>query len=120
MGRCGKEVDICSRFSLMAMTAVTFAISSGIANGYFRLAGSFGKLFDSAYGNVLLTKVAIVAAMLAVAYLNRFVLMPRLRAAPVKSLTQITSLRYSLAVDVVLDALVLGAPAILGITMPPQ
>jgi hypothetical protein len=46
--------------------------------------------------------------------------MPRLRAAPVKSMTQITKLRYSLAVDVVLGSLVLGASAILGITMPPQ
>ncbi|MGH6935715.1 MAG: CopD family protein, partial [Methylocella sp.] len=67
-----------------------------------------------------LKKVAIVAAMLAVAYLNRFVLMPRLRAAQVKRMTQIAKLRYSLAVDVVLGTLVLGASAILGITMPPQ
>lgn len=115
-----RTLDICSRFSLMAMTAVTFVVLSGIANAYFRLAGSFGKLFDSAYGNVLLTKVAIVVAMLAVAYLNRFVLMPRLRAAQVKRMTQIAKLRYSLAVDVVLGTLVLGASAILGITMPPQ
>jgi copper resistance protein D len=113
-------LDICSRFSLMAMTAVTFAILSGIANAYFRVAGSFLKLFYSDYGDVLLKKVAIVAAMLAVAYLNRFVLMPRLRAVPVKSMTQIAKLRYSLAVDVVLGTLVLGASAILGITMPPQ
>ncbi|MGQ0446418.1 MAG: CopD family protein [Beijerinckiaceae bacterium] len=86
MGRCGKGVDICSRFSLMAMTAVT----------------------------------SNVAAMLALAYLNRFILMPRLRAAPVKRMAQITKLRYSLAVDVVLGILVLGASAILGITMPSQ
>jgi copper resistance protein D len=115
-----RTLDICSRFSLMAMTAVTFAVLSGIANAYFRVAGSLGKLFGSAYGDALLKKVAIVAAMLAVAYLNRFVLTPRLRAAPVKRMTQITKLRYSLAVDVVLGTLVLGASAILGITMPPQ
>ena len=33
---------------------------------------------------------------------------------------QITWLRYSVAFDIVLGALVLGASAILGITMPPQ
>jgi putative copper resistance protein D len=115
-----RTLDICSRFSLMAMTAVTLAILSGVANAYFRLAGSFGKLFDSDYGDVLLKKIAIVAAMLAVAYLNRFVLMPRLRAAPVKTMTQIIKLRYSLVLDIVLGTLVLGASAILGITMPPQ
>ncbi|MGH6834623.1 MAG: CopD family protein [Methylocella sp.] len=113
-------LDICSRFSSMAMFAVTFVVASGVANAGFRVAGSFGKLFGSYYGNVLLTKVAIVAAMLALAYLNRFVLTPRLRAAPLKGMTQITKLRYSLALDVVVGALVLGVSAVLGITMPPQ
>ncbi|MGH6811497.1 MAG: CopD family protein [Methylocella sp.] len=113
-------LDICSRFSLMAMVAVALVVLSGVANAGFRVAGSFGKLFGSYYGNVLLTKVAIVAAMLALAYLNRFVLTPKLRAAPLKGMTQITKLRYSLALDVVLGALVLGASAVLGITMPPQ
>ena len=113
-------LDICSRFSLMAMTAVAFVVLSGVANTAFRVEGSFLKLFDSDYGDVLLEKVAIVAIMLALAYLNRFVLVPRLRAAPVKNITQIAKLRYVLAVDVVLGALVLGASAILGITMPPM
>jgi copper resistance protein D len=84
------------------------------------LAGSFGKLFDSGYGDVLLKKLAVVAAMLAVAYFNRFIATPRLRAASSKEMRQITWLRYSVAFDVVLGALVLGASAILGITMPPQ
>jgi putative copper export protein len=35
---------------------------------------------DSDYGAVLLKKLAVVAAMLAVAYFNRFSAMPRLRA----------------------------------------
>jgi putative copper resistance protein D len=61
---------------------------------------------------------AVVAAMLAVAYFNRFIATPRLRAA--KGMRQITWLRYSVTFDVVLGALVLGASAILGITMPPQ
>jgi putative copper resistance protein D len=113
-------LDVCSRFSSMAMVAVTLVVVSGIANVGFRVAGSFGKLFDSAYGDVLLKKLAIVAAMLAVGYLNRFVLTPRLRAASVKGTKQITWLRYSVAFDIVLSALVLGASAVLGITMPPQ
>src|ERR1700730_11962212 len=113
-------LDVCSRFSSMAMVAVTLVVASGIANAGFRVAGSFGKLFDSGYGDVLLKKLAVVAAMLAVAYFNRFIATPRLRAAPSKGMRQITWLRYSVAFDVVLGALVLGASAILGITMPPQ
>ncbi|HXN89250.1 MAG TPA: CopD family protein [Methylocella sp.] len=113
-------LDVCSRFSLMAMIAVTLVVASGIANAGFRVAGSFGKLFGSAYGDVLLKKLAVVAALLAVAYFNRFIATPRLRAASSKGTRQITWLRYSVAFDVVLGALVLGASAILGITMPPQ
>lgn len=113
-------LDICSRYSLMAMAAVTLVGLSGVANAGFRVAGSFGKLFGSDYGDILLKKVAIVAAMLALAYLNRFILTPKLRAAPLKGMTQINWLRYSVTFDIVLGALVLGASAILGITMPPQ
>jgi copper resistance protein D len=102
------------------MVVVTLVVASGVANAGFRVEGSFGKLFDSDYGDVLLKKIAIVAAMLALAYLNCFVLVPRLRAAPVKGTAQITRFRHSLAVDVVLRVLVLGASAILGITMPPM
>jgi copper resistance protein D len=113
-------LGVCSRFSSMAMIAVTLVVASGIANAGFRVAGSFGKLFDSGYGDVLLKKLAVVAAMLAVAYFNRFIATPRLRAASSKGMRQITWLRYSVTFDVVLGALVLGASAILGITMPPQ
>ena len=113
-------LDICSRFSFMAIIAVTLVVWSGIANAGFRVAGSYGKLFNGEYGDLLLKKIAIVAAMLALAYLNRFVFGPRLRAAGPKDMRQITKLRYSLALDIALGGLVLGASAILGITMPPQ
>ena len=65
-------LDICSRFSLMAMVAVTLVVASGIANAGFRVAGSFLKLFDSSYGDVLLKKIAIVAAMLALGLFEPF------------------------------------------------
>jgi copper resistance protein D len=113
-------LDVYSRFSLMAMIAVTLVVASGIANAGFRVSGSFGKLFDSGYGDVLLKKLAVVAGMLAVAYFNRYIATPRLRAASPKGVRQITWFRYSVAFDVVLGALVLGVSAILGITMPPQ
>jgi copper resistance protein D len=83
-----RTLDICSRFSLMAMVVVTLVVASGIANAGFRVEGSFLKLFDSDYGDVLLKKIAIVAAMLALAYFNRFIAMPRLRAASPKGMTR--------------------------------
>jgi integrase len=51
---------------------------------------------------------------------DRFMAMPRLRAATLKGTTQIVKLRHSVTLEVVLSVLVLGASAILGITMPPQ
>lgn len=113
-------LDVCRRFSLMATIAVTLVVASGIANAGFRVGGSFGKLFDSGYGDVLLKKLVVVLGMLAIAYFNRFIAAPRLRAASSKGTRQITWLRTSVSFDIILGALVLGASAILGITMPPQ
>ena len=77
------------RYSLMAMVAVTLIVASGIANAGFRVAGSFDKLFDTSYGDALFTKIGIVAVMLALACFNRFIAMPRLRAASLKGMGQI-------------------------------
>jgi copper resistance protein D len=113
-------LDILSRFSLMAMVAVTLLVASGIANAGFRVAGSFGKLFYTEYGNALFTKISVVSAMLALAYFNRFIAMPRLRRAALKGMAPITWLGRSVALELALGVFVLGAAAILGITPPPQ
>ena len=58
--------------------------------------------------------------MLALAYFNRFIAMPRLHAASLKGIMQIIKFRYSVTFEVLLGILVLGAAAVLGITPPPQ
>jgi putative copper resistance protein D len=114
------SVDILLRYSLMAMISVTLIVLSGIANAGFRVAGSFDKLFDTDYGNALFTKIGVVAIMLVLAYFNRFVALPRLRAASLKGMRQINRLRYSTALELVLGVAVLAVAAVLGITPPPQ
>lgn len=113
-------LDILSRYSLMAMVAVTLIVATGIGNAAFRVAGSFDKLFWTSYGNVLSAKVIAVVVMLALAYFNRFIAMPRLRAAPLKDERQIARLRASVGFELVLGGFVLGIAAVLGITPPPQ
>jgi putative copper resistance protein D len=113
-------LDILSRYSLMAMVAVTLIVISGVTNAGFRVAGSFDKLFYTGYGDVLCTKICVVAVMLALACFNRFIAMPRLRAAALKGMVQIISLRKSVAFELALGVLVLGVAAVLGITPPPQ
>jgi putative copper resistance protein D len=70
-----------SRFSAMGIAAVAAIVVSGVANAGFRVGGSFGRLLDTSYGDVLCAKLALVASMLALAFLNRFVAMPGLRGA---------------------------------------
>ncbi len=112
--------EILLRYSLMATVAVTLIVISGISNASFRVAGSFGKLFDTAYGDVLFTKVVVVAAMLALAYFNRFVATPRLRANSSSGITQIIKLRRSVSFELALGVAVLSVAAVLGIMPPPQ
>ncbi len=113
-------VDILSRYSSMGIIAVTLIVISGTANAGFRVAGSFGRLLDTGYGNVLLVKVALVAVMLALAYYNRFVMMPQLRAAQLDDHTKIAKLRMSVNFELTFAVFVLAAAAVLGITPPPQ
>ena len=55
-----------SRFSVLATAAVIILAASGIANAYTRLE-QFGELFTTAYGLLVLLKVALLAALLVVA-----------------------------------------------------
>jgi putative copper resistance protein D len=113
-------INILSRYSLMAMVAVTLIVISGITNAGFRVAGSFSKLFETNYGDVLFIKFGFVTVMLSLAFFNRFVLMAKLNDASLDGVGQITTLIGSIALELVLGITVLAAAAVLGITPPPQ
>jgi putative copper resistance protein D len=113
-------IDILLRYSWMAIVAVVLIVASGAVNAGFRVAGSFDKLFDTGYGDVLLTKIGVVAVMLVLASFNRFIALPRLRAAPLKGMIQINKLRISVAAELLLGVVVLFVAAVLGMTPPPQ
>lgn len=68
------------RFSAIGLAAVSLLVITGIYRAIAEV-GSFGDLFGSAYGWVLVAKVAVFAVMCAVAGYNRFVLHPRLERA---------------------------------------
>lgn len=114
------SLDMLSRFSLMAIAAVTLIVLSGAVNAGLRGRGSLEKLFGSDYGGILIKKIALVAAMLGFACINRFLLMPRLRAAALDATAVIMRLRWSIAIELALGVLVLGISALLGIAMPPE
>ena len=72
------DVDrILLRFSSMGYVAVATLIASGLINSWF-LIGSLASLLKTLYGQILLGKLALLAAMLALAAANRFWLVPRM------------------------------------------
>jgi putative copper export protein/mono/diheme cytochrome c family protein len=72
--------DITRRFSAFAVVVVGVLLLTGLSNTWF-LVGSLPRLLGTAYGLLLLLKIVLVIVMVAVAAVNRLVLMPRLRDA---------------------------------------
>jgi copper resistance protein D len=68
------------RFSLLGVISVAALLASGIANSCYQV-GTFNNLFATTYGQLVLLKIALFAAMIALACLNRFYLTPRLATA---------------------------------------
>jgi copper resistance protein D len=83
--RCGGEtgVDLSGmairRFSTVAVGAVGLVLAGGVIDTWF-LAGSLTALTGTSYGRLLLAKIALFVAMLAIAAVNRLRLTPRLAA----------------------------------------
>ena len=68
------------RFSLLGAISVSALLASGIINSYYQVA-TLNNLLATSYGQLVLIKIAIFAAMIALASVNRFYLTPRLATA---------------------------------------
>ncbi len=68
------------RFSFLGMISVAALLASGIVNSWYDV-GSIGPLFGTTYGRLVLAKIALFAAMVGVAAVNRLHLTPRLASA---------------------------------------
>jgi copper resistance protein D len=112
-----ERANVLLRFSNMATAAVTLIVLSGILNALFRVHGHPMRLFGTSYGDVLLTKITLVAAMLVFAAYNRLIGLPKLETQA--QATANSNLTLSIAVELVLGGVVVGAAAILGVTPPP-
>ncbi len=64
-------IDAAARFSGLGTAAVATLVLSGIVNGWM-LVGSFRGLTSSAYGGLLLLKLALFVGMLLLAAINRY------------------------------------------------
>src|SRR5262249_22252180 len=103
------ELDAVRRFSALGMVSVATLVVSGIINAWI-LVGSLRGLLLTDYGRVLLAKLAIFAAMVAFAAVNRFWLTPRLASLP--NGVAVRNLRRNTMAEI---ALALGVFAIVGV-----
>jgi putative copper resistance protein D len=68
------------RFSLLGIASVAALLASGLVNTWYDV-GGFAALVDTAYGRLVVLKLGLFAAMVAIAAVNKFRLTPRLAAA---------------------------------------
>ncbi|HEX4192183.1 MAG TPA: copper homeostasis membrane protein CopD [Stellaceae bacterium] len=98
------------RFSTLGVACVAALLASGVMNTYY-LVGSIAALIGTAYGQILLLKLAIVGTMLAVASINRWKLVPRLAARDSDAAGRIarhSALEAALGLGVIVVVAVLG------------
>jgi copper resistance protein D len=123
MGDGARIVDvdrILLRFSSMGYVAVATLVVSGIVNSRF-LVGSVSSLLKTPYGQILLGKLALFAAMIALAAANRFWLVPRMieiRAKSGEPAMWLGRLRYHVLGEQLLGLMVLLAVSVLGTMRP--
>ncbi len=108
-----------TRFSILGIVSVGTLLATGIVNTYY-LAGSVAALLHTDYGRLLLIKIALFLAMVAIATVNRFRLTPQLlqQASIAANRDALRKLRRNAAIETSAGAIVIAIVAALG-TMPP-
>jgi putative copper resistance protein D len=114
--------DASRRFSTIAVTAVFTLLISGTINAW-TLAGDVAGLVGTPYGRLLLFKLALLVPLLGLGALNRWWIMPRLAVrATTLDLSRISRcihrLRWSVAAEAGVGAVVLLVVGALGVTPP--
>lgn len=108
-------LPVVERFSRLAAPVVGILALTGLALAVIQLQ-SFAALIETRYGLILVTKLALVLVLLALAALNRFRLTPRLAGSP----TAAKALRRSILVESVLALGIFALVAGWRFTPPPR
>lgn len=102
------------RFAVPGAVAVVALAATGALNAWW-LVGSPGNLLASRYGLLVLAKIGLSIAMVLLALVNRFVLVPRLDGGTQEALR---CLRRTVLGEIALGLLVLATVGVLGVTPP--
>lgn len=104
------------RFSRSALAIIAVLVLAGTGLAWLQVLLP-GELLATAYGNVLTTKVVLVAILLSLGALNRWKLAPLVRRGDVRALRWT---RLSVGAELLLIALILALTAGLGELTPPR
>jgi putative copper export protein/mono/diheme cytochrome c family protein len=107
------------RFSTLGIAGVATILATGTINTWF-LAGSMQALAGTDYGRLLLAKIALFAAMVSIAAINRFRITPRLANAKdtIGTRQALRELERNSAVEALFGAIILGIVGLLGTMVP--
>jgi copper transport protein len=111
-----KAAPVVQRFSRVAVRAVAALAVAGLIIVLLQVQ-SFGALVTTTYGLFLLAKLALVAGLLSLAVLNKMRLTPALAGGDPRAAT---SLRRSIAAELVFVLAILVATAALSTSPPPR
>jgi putative copper resistance protein D len=107
-----------ARFSGVGTVAVASLGVTGLVNSAFLVGpDELAGLGETAYGRLLLLKLALFAGMLALAWANRVRLTPALRRGDDPA--TLARLRTSVSIETLLGLAVLAAVAVMGVQAPP-
>jgi copper resistance protein D len=108
----GFAVQVTRRFSLVGILGVAGILMSGVVNSWFLLSGP-GDLVSTDYGRLVAFKIALLAAMVCIAAVNRFDLTPRL-----PQIAALRNLQRNSIAEIGLGLCILLIVGLLG-TLPP-
>ena len=90
------------RFGVLAMGYVSLLLSAGLGYAYLLL-GDVSLIFTTRYGNVLLIKIVLAGALLSLAALNKFKLVPSLEITPPQAVRRFqSSVKFEIALVIVI------------------
>jgi copper resistance protein D len=111
------SAELTVRFSAIGVIFVAALVITGIVNSWF-LVGSLPHLVCTAYGRLLMVKLGLFTAMVSLASINRFKLVPRLlrSAYPIDAVVRL--LERNALIEIVLGFAILAIVGVLG-AIPP-
>jgi len=111
--------DATRRFSTMGIVSAGTLLATGIVNAWI-LVGSFRALTMTEYGWLLMGKIALFAAMLVIAAINRLPLTPRLALRPESERRReaLRQLTRNSAIEITLGLMIFAIVGALGTLHP--